>query len=211
MEHVNVLCLYKYIIHCIDNQDDLNYFIGNISNKRILNTINSMIDVKKKAFGIFDTIALINKISTIQYKEDIFPIINNISFNDVSQKNAIYRIVNNKPNKKIESNNSFDSEETIVEKKCPHCNHTNKSFSTNPYIICGYSNNGFDWVGCRKDWCFVCNKKLCKKWDENELFLMSNRFHNAKCCEKYALREHLNYDNDFCMCNNDFVDRTIIF
>ena len=43
-------------------------------------------------------------------------------------------------------------------------------------------------------------KKLCKKWNENELFIPENRFHNSECCLLYCNKLDNNYMLDFCQC-----------
>lgn len=83
-------------------------------------------------------------------------------------------------------------------KKCPHCEKELKNATNESYVICGYDNKGYDWKGCKKDWCFKCGKKLCKAWDINELYNIQNRYH-GKCCKKFAKKNNLNYE-DFCVC-----------
>lgn len=90
--------------------------------------------------------------------------------------------------------------------KCPHCGNRNKSLSKTNYIICGYNERGYDESGCGKDWCFKCGKILCKNWKDHELNLMTNRYHDAKCCIKHAKKYDASYDN-YCQCLNLYVCR----
>ena len=51
------------------------------------------------------------------------------------------------------------------------------------YAICGYNeetNEGYDWNGCGCDWCFKCGKILCKKWQANDLFILTNTYNLGK-------------------------------
>ena len=96
-----------------------------------------------------------------------------------------------------------------VDKKCPHCSHTlNMSENTN-YIICGYHStiSGYDWLGCGHDWCFSCEKKLCKRWEIDNLCLPANRFHDDECCLNHSMINDFNYMNDYCHCNNNNINR----
>ena len=92
-----------------------------------------------------------------------------------------------------------------ISKSCPHCSHTISMPETSKYIICGYhnQNQGYDWFGCGNDWCFGCNKKLCKKWETDNLQLQSNRQHNNKCCLDHSKKNGYNYPADYCQCHID--------
>lgn len=97
-----------------------------------------------------------------------------------------------------------------ISKKCPHCNHTNYANIDKNYIICGYNSDGFDWIGCQRDWCFMCEKLLCKRWEEDHLFLPLNNIHDNKCCKKRAIKMNKKYPDDFCSCNNAYICRNMI-
>ena len=75
---------------------------------------------------------------------------------------------------------------TCQNPNCPHCNNKNYGSIGSPYMICGYTPRGFDWKGCGKDWCFRCEKLLCKKWEINSLHFELNRIHTDECCSKHA-------------------------
>lgn len=84
-------------------------------------------------------------------------------------------------------------------KKCPHCNKEFKNATNDAYVVCGYDVKGYDWKGCKKDWCFQCGKKLCKAWDTDELYNINNRYHGS-CCKKFAKKNNMNPE-EFCSCN----------
>ena len=87
-------------------------------------------------------------------------------------------------------------------KHCPHCNCKYEGNTNIKYVICGFNelkNKGYDWEGCRRDWCFQCNKKLCKKWDKDMLYNINLRFHNKICCQHFCKKNNISYD-DFCKC-----------
>lgn len=94
-----------------------------------------------------------------------------------------------------------------VTKHCPHCHKTVTELSDTTYLICGYESNGYDQHGCRNDWCFQCEKKLCKNWHGHQLFNKSNRIHDSLCCKHHALKHKHNYYEDYCMCANEHVRR----
>lgn len=86
-------------------------------------------------------------------------------------------------------------------KFCPHCNQKFVNYTGETYVICGYTGNprGYDWTGCKRDWCYKCNKKLCKVWDINELYDERNRVHTT-CCKKYSRKNKIPLE-EFCSCN----------
>jgi hypothetical protein len=91
-----------------------------------------------------------------------------------------------------------------ISKKCPHCSHIVNMPDTTQYIICGYTNPviGYDWNGCGGDWCFQCNKMLCKKWEIDNLHLEMNRHHDDECCASHAKANGYRFPDDYCQCNN---------
>jgi len=96
-----------------------------------------------------------------------------------------------------------------ITKSCPHCNKPTTDLATTTYLICGYDSNGYDQHGCRNDWCFQCEKKLCKNWHGHQLFNKLNRTHDAICCRHHAIKNKNIYPNDYCMCTgtNEYVNR----
>ena len=90
----------------------------------------------------------------------------------------------------------------LVYKKCPHCGIYSLKQSNTQYVICGYDNTnryGTNNIGCMRDWCFVCNKKLCKSWDDDKLYNINNRYHNSICCEEYCCKNNEDIKN-YCDC-----------
>lgn len=99
-------------------------------------------------------------------------------------------------------NSLFNIDENHITKHCPHCDNSCKGTIETAYIICGYDDhlNGFNWKGCGRDWCFVCGKKLCKQWNENELYTDEQRNHNKECCKRIAKKNNENYEENYCQC-----------
>ena len=124
--------------------------------------------------------------------------IENTTIKDDIYDKAMLRIQNNR-----QKNISMKASKTIT-KKCPHCFHALNADENTTYVICGYINqtNGYDWYGCGKDWCFTCNKKLCKNWNDDYLQLLSNRKHNDTCCKEQATKNSLVYEEEYCGCVN---------
>ena len=118
---------------------------------------------------------------------------------------------------RIVSNRSYCRKENIIKeqinyvsKKCPHCSHILNMPELTQYIICGYHNSsqGYDWSGCGRDWCFQCEKKLCKRWEIDALCLQMNRYHDEECCIKHAQENGKHYSDEYCQCNNTNVLRS---
>ena len=200
---------YKTIFLSLENIKDIN----KVSNLLNLNTddkiiINNYFNTKNlpRKISYDDFINLINDLNNLKFKEDILEILHKISnkTNDIVQINTIIRIANMKPNK---TNNKF--KRFKIKHNCPHCNISNMIDYDTDYAICGYTDvkNGYNWEGCGRDWCTKCGKKLCKKWNENELFIPENRIHNSKCCLLYCNKIDNNYVIDFCQCYSTRVIR----
>jgi hypothetical protein len=173
---------------------------------------------------------IMKKINECEYQDscdkliqELFPSKNNNSI----QLKTLTRILNNKKKeieKKPELNNSppnFSSapqffhqtyakktKQTENIKCCPHCSEKYIGSESTTHVICGYndSHQGYNWIGCQRDWCFSCGKKLCKSWNENKLYLEPNRIHNSECCKQHAANKCEPYDN-YCQCNNKYVNR----
>lgn len=112
-------------------------------------------------------------------------------------KKTLERIINQK--KYDKKNKDYTR---YVNKKCPHCSRYISMPENTQYIICGYQNSttGYDWIGCGKDWCFTCEKKLCKSWENDILNLESNRIHDNICCKKYAKNMNFSFEENYCQC-----------
>jgi len=151
----------------------------------------------------------INEINNYKYKEDCYDLIDNImkKTNDPAQIKTFQRITNIKPFRPQYITLKEIKEKTIlVPKECPHCSHICYGSDDTTYIICGYTQNGYDWEGCGKDWCFKCNKILCKSWDTDQLYLPINRIHDSMCCKKHAKNNNKNYSEEYCQCNANIVN-----
>jgi len=120
---------------------------------------------------------------------------------DIAQINAINRI--------IKINKWRNRNITNIRKKCPRCNYITIASNDTDYVICGYNEKKgyYDTKGCGFDWCFKCEKKLCKCWELNNLFDKYNRTHNSKCCKHYAKYVEDVYPDNFCMCRTSYVNR----
>jgi hypothetical protein len=159
-----------------------------------INSINypDSVDIKTKQKIMIDIV-------NAEYMEEAHSIINSISPHTTDNIfiKTLEKLMVNKKMKNIEKIK-------FIKKKCPHCKHViNMPFNTS-YVICGYHNeiNGYDWYGCGRDWCFSCEKILCKKWEDNILHLEPNRLHTHECCSNHALLNNKVYPDDYCMCNN---------
>lgn len=165
------------------------------------NRYNSKMELKK-------FINYLDILDIIYYENEAQEIFKEIcqNTNDKAQLNSIIRIIKRKPQKLINQN----VENSVIQlKNCPHCNKKNIAFSNIYYIVCGFTDKGFDWKGCGKDWCFKCEKKLCKSWNYDMLFDIVNRKHDGKCCKLYASKIGDKYPDNYCHCNNEFVNRNI--
>ena len=148
-------------------------------------------------------------------KNEAMKIINELPYTNKMQLFTFNRIANSKqeeyiyqkPNESIQRDMKIKNiyiEDNMITKKCPHCYNPCKADINTKYIICDYqdSQKGFLWNGCGRDWCFVCNKKLCKQWNDNELCNEENRIHNKECCKNFAKIHNENYEEEYCQCND---------
>lgn len=191
---------YKFIFSGINTQKDAKYFhskLENVISKQSYDIIWKLLLAKKYHTNIYDYESFSNilkEINNCKYKEDAEEICGNLYKKfDKCQFNTITRIINNKPTK------PHFLEKSYIKKMCPHCNSIVIGTQLTKYIICGYSGNCYNWNGCGNDWCFKCEKKLCKNWSKDNLFIYENRIHNEHCCKQFAKNNNLNY-NEFCLC-----------
>lgn len=154
----------------------------------------------------------IKDIVNVKYREEAFDLLNKIIIqtSDIAQIKTLTRVAELKQPKpqfiSIIDIKQRNKENTII-KYCPHCGYKCMMPKNTIYVICGYGESGYDWEGCEKDWCFKCNKMLCKNWKQHELYLPTNRFHDSKCCKKHASLLGYKYPEDYCRCTNSFVSR----
>lgn len=192
----------------IINKLDINQKFRNI----LLNLINGI-----NYPNILDNTEFIEtfaEINNIKYKEDAYEFINKIMLrktNDLAQIKCLTRKANKKPLKPqyILLKDIYKPVNTTIDKSCPYCNHICKGTEATDYMICGYGENGYDWEGCGKDWCFRCDKLLCKSWDIDQLYIQENRLHDSECCKKQATDKKKNYLSEYCQCNNTAVKRNV--
>lgn len=189
--------------------------------KRIL--ILSIVNNKKydHKFDIGTMHETIYDMTECKYREEAYDKIEQLtkSTTDIAQMKTFMRIAISKPlrPKYIPVKQIKDTiNDIIIVKKCPHCNHKCNAKKSTEYIICGfgdtgygYKDTGYDWEGCNKDWCFKCGKILCKSWESDQLFLLSNRIHDNKCCKKHAVANNKKYPEDYCQCTNISIRRDI--
>lgn len=158
-------------------------------------------------------IKYLHKLNKITYRDDTYELKNEILYKtqDKSQIYTVERIIRRKPftptyktlneirnnNKPININKVY---EPGVWKTCPHCSQRCFRKINTKYVICGYADNssGYDWKGCSKDWCFKCEKKLCKHWNIDHLYDKNNRYHDKKCCKDMADKNNNNYSEEYC-------------
>jgi len=213
---------YKYILSGINNYLNLESIINllnlNKEEKILFNNYYLLENnTKHKGLSLDEFEDLLEKLSRLKYRDDILEHLYKLSncerLSDVYQTNTIIRIAENKPLKPVHIS-VFDIKEknknSFIKKACPHCKHINNINYLTNYVICGYNdicNTGYDWEGCGRDWCSLCNKRLCKKWTEDNLFILENRQHNDTCCLADCKKNKLNYLLDYCQCKS--INKTI--
>jgi len=194
----------KFIITGIKTKNDAYNCINKYKDSAYYNLIASYIEGQtyEKTCDNETMIKHIEILSEMKYKEPSYEYISNVLKHtiDIAQIKTLTRIADMKDNKPIGNDNKKNKDIQIA-KKCPHCGHECITSKNTNYVICGYGINGYDWNGCGKDWCFQCGKKLCKTWEHDQLFVISNRKHNIKCCKKYANDNDLKYNENYCRCN----------
>jgi len=212
---INKFNEFKHILSGCDNKKDAKfmadlYKIENIGSDKI---VTSLLEGKKynnnKDFE--SIVKILEKCVSCVYFEDVVNVINdNFTKYDNEDNNlqykSCYRIAKSKQSYK---NTETKKKNDRVVKLCPHCSRPYLGNTNTVYAICGYSDtrNGYDWQGCQKDWCFLCEKKLCKSWDENRLNIEPNRIHNCECCKLHSNKHGLSYIDEYCHCTHKYVNR----
>jgi hypothetical protein len=148
-----------------------------------------------------DDIVLDNRQNNEHQKDDITYVQckNCVNVHKCAKKN-IFSYEDKK--KKQMLNSLLNIDENCITKNCPHCGNSCSGTIDTTYIICDYNDpiNGFQWNGCGKDWCFYCEKKLCKQWGNDELYNEENRKHTKECCKKMAKKNEEDYEEQYCQC-----------
>lgn len=203
----------KYnIIGCKTRNDALHLLNKYELDKRTHDLMMSYIDARKyeKILDYKKLMGYIDELNKCRYREEAYDIITEASeqTTDLIQIKTFTRIANIKPNKPTITslkNIRERHKEIYVTKKCPHCGYECRALKNTIYIVCGYKNTGYDWEGCTRDWCFQCEKLLCKSWDVDQLYLPENRLHNMICCKKHATLNGKKYPEDYCNCNDIYI------
>ena len=216
-ENILIYNKFKYILSGCRTMNDALYFGGKIINKypNKKNLINSMIYSKLyqdciDMRTIVSSLEIINKYNKNDTDNYVKTLLKN-SVSDIQHK-AITRTSNQKNNNKTKQiNNRKTTHITLfnkssifedIQKQCPHCKQKCNIDDDTDYVICGYydSHIGYNWAGCGKDWCAKCNKKLCKQWGDDKLFVIYNRIHNNTCCVEYSTKYNIPID-EMCTCD----------
>lgn len=214
---------FSYILSGCRTILDAYYFGEKYSkaNPEMKSVISSMVNGKRyeQVLDLRTMISVIELISNVQYKDDADKIIERYEkqTNDVIQLKTLkkltkYKLTRPKEKKELNVCNLIDNIELIT-KQCPHCGHNCEAPINSEYVICGCTDfhKGWDWIGCKKDWCFKCGKMLCKSWEPNQLYVELNRHHDCECCKNHAKINNKNYPEDYCQCFNENISREPIF
>lgn len=192
-----IICLYNIFKESVSDETELDLIKSVINNKNL----NKKIPVDKFC-------SFLRTVYMMKNKDNICELINDIKRTtlDQVQLNTIDRIISI-VNIHTHLNDKTSKVANKIKKQCPHCQNDNIEYENTDYTICGYSSKGYDWKGCGFDWCFKCEKKLCKCWDLDELFNKVNRFHDKRCCKIHAQNTNQEYPDDYCQCKNMYVHR----
>ena len=205
----------KYNILGSKTKEDAYFILGKYKlDLKCYNLMISLINCKKydHALDNENMKKYIFDVSNFKYKEDAYELISQVLLqtSDIAQVKTLTRIADMKPYKpqyiSMKELRQRNKENNIT-KKCPHCGYKCSMSKNNVYVVCGYSDSGYDWEGCSQDWCFKCGKMLCKSWEQDHLYLPTNRFHDSKCCRRHAISHGNKYPECYCRCSNAFVLR----
>lgn len=212
---------FRYVLSGCRTITDAHYFadIYAIKYPEIKNIIFSMANGKRYDTVIdFKTMkSILDEVNSSQFRNNIEELVESslVKTFDNTQKKTLDKILKAKlpkPQNLIKEKPYVPQSviQHIITKKCPHCNHDYTGDENLTYVICGYqdSRKGYDQKGCHRDWCFKCNKILCKSWYDNKLFCQLNRTHGTECCKRHAIESNKKYPDDYCDCNNEYVNRT---
>ena len=185
-------------------------------NPEMKSIVLSMISGKRYEY-ILDMntmMTLMDRLDRMIYKDDVMEVIEDYlsKTTDPTQRKTLYKIANLKIIKpEIMKHPTINLIKTnFMTKKCPHCNLECSLSEDSTYTICGYEDKitGYNVKGCGRDWCFICEKMLCKKWDTDKLFLDNNKYHDDVCCQNHAIENGNLYEKMYCQCDiNNYVHR----
>lgn len=213
---------YKILSSVVTSKTDIKQLIdiyaSKITNKSLICILDNDLHSYKNNYsiGVDEFMNMLDKLGSYTYRDDARGLVEKIFKRtcDIIQRNSVIRIIGRKPPRSniidMKTTKSKHRGETdFMEKNCPHCGKREKYQSSSTYIICGYNDKGFDWIGCGHDWCFRCGKKLCKTWADNELFVKNNRFHSERCCRIAAHRNTESYSKLYCKCSKIYINHRI--
>lgn len=210
---------YKFVIQGLHTKDDFNYImekhnLNTKNNEKLRNVLFSYFKSKmlnnQQNIGLFQLYNLLKSSNQCVYYDDVIEQHGNLikKVKDHLYLATISRLLKTKSSKPYEIIAKDKEKHNYITKYCPHCNHELKtSEKDKEYAVCGYLDNGYDFHGCGRDWCFKCEKKLCKQWGQDNLYIVYNRYHNSKCCCIYAKKNGDKYETDYCQCATVHVDR----
>ena len=194
--------IFRKLIECADNKNDADELYNIYKHKvspQYQYIMKSIIDGKiyNKSLDTITFYKILVFLNNIQYRDECDKYVNVIyqKTDDIIQKKIIDKIIDNKKF----SNLNKKSITINITKNCPHCNKPYTKIHDSDYVICGFYDKGYNPNGCGKDWCFKCEKILCKTWYKHQLFNYNNRHHNGICCKRHATIKHENYNN-YCNC-----------
>lgn len=165
--------------------------------------------------GVEEFIDVIESLEKFIYRDDAREFVQMIfkRTDDFVQRSTIIRLMGYKPPKMqritMKQFNEKKDKKNNINKMCPHCQKITEGTPETTYIICGYSDKGYDWDGCQKDWCFRCGKKLCKNFFKDSLFNENNRFHTNLCCKLHAYKNKENYNKQYCTCDKIYINHRV--
>lgn len=202
----NMVVKYTQVLRLLDGvdtrEDALKIISKVFETESDINLMTGLISMKKysKVFSNAEMMNYMDMLDKCGSSEDAYIMLGNIcdKTEDETQLTTFRRIANSKSH--VGSGYKYNDSRLMLTKKCPHCGHNNTKQIGTMYVICGYDEVGYDWMGCGHDWCFKCCKKLCKSWENNSLYIIENRKHNDKCCKKHAKKVGSKFPDDYCVC-----------
>jgi hypothetical protein len=123
--------------------------------------------------------------------------------NDIVQLKSVKKIIDEKPRVVKLSEVVMNNTKFTGVRKCPHCYRKVEQNGDDDYSVCGFLPHKKNNDGCGRDFCYRCGKKLCKRWQNDQLWVEQKRYHDSSCCKKYAEKTGDGiYPDDYCQCYN---------
>lgn len=201
--------MYKKIFSGARNVDDINFLreLCPEQDKKIIDIVISPITHQK--IGYVQMSKIIDSLNKIEYIEECEQYIKNIYKSNITRENKNTKSIltlNSDVISNIISSKKHDDRYIEIfteDKKCPHCGEINTAPIGTSYIVCGVDTFGKIPIcdkKCMNDWCFLCGKKLCKNWYNDNLYVYKNRSHNDICCRIHARDNGFKYPDEYCQC-----------